>query len=241
MANFTSLLGIHKNLSPRWINPIQIINKNVFVSIPSSNLFVLVQNGQFHFGFQTEIIYSLVCHGFSMSAWITSSWLQVPHRHQIDCLSSLGTDSTENNSDQFSYLTDRIENAASQLIYCCLFRNCCLEPSLFAESFLILRPLLSNGSTCHNITVDSVILTVACNTKNHWDFELCPSSGIANNQRIQLEYNWFWRWSITLTLGFWALVQWLKLALPKGPNKVGGSLLWLEDEKRSGFQNIFSF
>jgi hypothetical protein len=72
---------------------------------------------------------------------------------------SLSMDQKENTSPNsfsivasLSYCTDRVENTASQLIYCCLLRTCCCNYLATAVVFLLISlSLPSNGSTYHNI------------------------------------------------------------------------------------------
>jgi hypothetical protein len=67
------------------------------------------------------------------------------------------------------------------------------------------------------------VLTMVCNTRDYWVFGLCPSSGILKNTTFR------------------ELVQWLRSALSKGPNRVGVSHPSPEGENRSSFRNVVFF
>jgi hypothetical protein len=68
-----------------------------------------------------------------------------------------------------------------------------------------------------------------------WVYGLCLSSGILNNYKTSLSEAGSVSGEGTGTLCW---VQWLRLALSKGPNRVGLSLSSPEDGKRSSFRNI---
>jgi hypothetical protein len=77
---------------------------------------------------------------------------------------------------------------------------------------------------------------MVCNTQNHWVSGLCPSSGILNSR----EHNVSETGSVSVLRWERGVieVQRLRLAHSKGLYRVGGSLPWPEDRRRSRFQNV---
>jgi hypothetical protein len=85
------------------------------------------------------------CLRFESSLFVAAYDSQSKSTHSqpiIEFLSSLGRDRVENISSNISssvttrsYRTDHVENTASKLPNCCLWRICCLATSVFAEPF----------------------------------------------------------------------------------------------------------
>jgi hypothetical protein len=74
---------------------------------------------------------------------------RLPRNRSCFSLYRLGTDNTENTSRNKSvivvsrsYSTDRVDNTTSQLLHCCVLRNCRLATCVSAE------PFPSNGGLC---------------------------------------------------------------------------------------------
>jgi hypothetical protein len=69
------------------------------------------------------------------------------------------------------------------------------------------------------VSINWNILTIVYNTQNYWDSRLSPLSGILYAREHNLFRNW---------ISF--CPQWLRFALPKGPNKIGVSSSHLKAE-----------
>jgi hypothetical protein len=98
------------------------------------------------------------------STTILTAVSRLSRNRSSSSLYSLGTDRKENASQRFfaasrSYSTDSVENIASQLLHCCLLRNCCLAAGVSA-GFTVLA--LSKHATIYinNNLISSNIVTV---------------------------------------------------------------------------------
>jgi hypothetical protein len=89
----------------------------------------------------------------------------------------------------------------------------------------------SNNLKGSNTAARLPVLTMVYNNQNRWLCGFCPSPGILNTIKHNVS-------ETGCVFVFTGPLQWLKLALSKGPSRVGTSLPSPEDRNISSFRNV---